>query len=138
MWFNLLLKSDGLHHCYETHALSHFNQFSWTSLQYHFDKMGYNTIMWIINECPLWTSRIFKNQFTTIVILDEVDFFILPIVYFDLKLFENYENFWFIFQKISSSQLNVAINEMKDIKRWTPRLLKYFTLGHINMCELTQ
>jgi hypothetical protein len=34
--------------------------------------------------------KIFKNQFTTIVILDEVDFLTLPIVHFYLKLFENY------------------------------------------------
>ncbi len=40
--------------------------------------------------CLVMASKIFLNQFMTIVIIDEEDFLILPIVHFDLKLFENY------------------------------------------------
>jgi hypothetical protein len=93
VWPNLLLKSDGLCHCCETHAPSHFNQslvehlcntilIKWTTIQ--LCELLMNV------PCLVMASKIFLNQFMTIVIIDEEDFLILPIVHFDLKLFENY------------------------------------------------
>lgn len=40
--------------------------------------------------CLVLAPKIFLNQFTTTIIPDEIDFLTLPIVHFDLKLFENY------------------------------------------------